>query len=147
MEQSVSQAAGTVLPGAGLWLRTGPPGQSNAGEALSGLKASNDSATAVPPITHAFPSPPPLSPFLSLDLIKRLNKCTFLAPLPGCQPHADTEMGEDAAATVGPSAHPPGMTEEERQELQEELIKVRKGSRGRRSKGFTTGVGCKFSWN
>lgn len=54
-------------------------------------------------------------------------------------------MGEDAVTTVGPSASPPAMTEEERQELQEELIKVRKGSRGRRSKGFTTGIGSKFS--
>lgn len=55
-------------------------------------------------------------------------------------------MGEDAATTVGPSAPPPAMTEEERQELQEELIKVRKGSRGQRSKGFTTGIGCKFRY-
>ncbi|XP_029701130.1 tumor protein D52 isoform X3 [Takifugu rubripes] len=42
----------------------------------------------------------------------------------GSQPHADAEMGEDAVTTVGPSAFPPAMTEEERQELQEELLKV-----------------------
>ncbi|XP_010768331.1 tumor protein D52 isoform X4 [Notothenia coriiceps] len=34
------------------------------------------------------------------------------------------EVGEDAVKSVGPSPPPPGMTEEEQQELQEELVKV-----------------------
>ncbi|KAM4539648.1 tumor protein D52 isoform 2-T2 [Odontesthes bonariensis] len=39
------------------------------------------------------------------------------------QPESVPEMGEDAVTSVGPSS-PPAMTEEERQELQEELAKV-----------------------
>ncbi|XP_039676109.1 tumor protein D52 isoform X3 [Perca fluviatilis] len=44
----------------------------------------------------------------------------------GSQQHPDSvpEVGEDAATSVGPSSAPPAMTEEERQELQEELVKV-----------------------
>lgn len=44
----------------------------------------------------------------------------------GSQQHPDSvpEMGEDAVTSVGPSSPPPAMTEEERQELQEELVKV-----------------------
>ncbi|XP_044026659.1 tumor protein D52 isoform X3 [Siniperca chuatsi] len=44
----------------------------------------------------------------------------------GSQQHPDSvpEMGEDAVMSVGPSSPPPAMTEEERQELQEELVKV-----------------------
>ncbi|XP_070777471.1 tumor protein D52 isoform X1 [Enoplosus armatus] len=44
----------------------------------------------------------------------------------GSQQHPDSvpEMGEDAVTSVGPSSPPPTMTEEERQELQEELVKV-----------------------
>nr|XP_046273665.1 tumor protein D52 isoform X2 [Scatophagus argus] len=44
----------------------------------------------------------------------------------GSQQHPDPvpEMGEDAMTSVGPSSPPPTMTEEERQELQEELVKV-----------------------
>ncbi|XP_033492988.2 tumor protein D52 isoform X1 [Epinephelus lanceolatus] len=34
------------------------------------------------------------------------------------------EVGEDAVTSVAPSSPPPAMTEEERQELQEELVKV-----------------------
>ncbi|XP_041822819.1 tumor protein D52 [Melanotaenia boesemani] len=43
----------------------------------------------------------------------------------GSQEHPDSvpEMGEDAVTSVSPSS-PPAMTEEERQELQEELAKV-----------------------
>ncbi|XP_036001116.1 tumor protein D52 isoform X3 [Fundulus heteroclitus] len=40
------------------------------------------------------------------------------------QPDSVAEMGEDAVTSVGPSPLPPVMTEEERQELQEELAKV-----------------------
>ncbi|XP_070702337.1 tumor protein D52 isoform X1 [Pempheris klunzingeri] len=42
------------------------------------------------------------------------------------QQHPDSvpEMGEDAVTAVVPSPPPPAMTEEERQELQEELVKV-----------------------
>ncbi|XP_040909543.1 tumor protein D52 isoform X1 [Toxotes jaculatrix] len=42
------------------------------------------------------------------------------------QQHPDSipEVGEDAVTSVGPSSPPPAMTEEERQELQEELDKV-----------------------
>lgn len=40
------------------------------------------------------------------------------------QPDSVAEMGEDAVTSVGPSPPPPVMTEEERQELQEELAKV-----------------------
>nr|XP_043908418.1 tumor protein D52 isoform X2 [Solea senegalensis] len=42
------------------------------------------------------------------------------------QQHTDSapEVGEDAATSVGPSSPPPAMTEEERQELQEDLVKV-----------------------
>ncbi|KAM4725141.1 tumor protein D52 isoform 2-T2 [Anableps anableps] len=40
------------------------------------------------------------------------------------QPDSVAEMGEDAVTSVGPSPLPPIMTEEERQELQEELAKV-----------------------
>ncbi|XP_042363073.1 tumor protein D52 [Plectropomus leopardus] len=44
----------------------------------------------------------------------------------GSQQHPDSvpEVGEDAVTSVGPSPPPPAMTEEERQELQEELVKV-----------------------
>ncbi|XP_045914681.1 tumor protein D52 isoform X2 [Micropterus dolomieu] len=44
----------------------------------------------------------------------------------GSQQHPDSvpEMGEDAVTSVGPSLSPPAMTEEERQELQDELVKV-----------------------
>uniref|UniRef100_A0A8C9X5F4 Tumor protein D52 n=1 Tax=Sander lucioperca TaxID=283035 RepID=A0A8C9X5F4_SANLU len=44
----------------------------------------------------------------------------------GSQQHPDSvpEVGEDAVTSVGPSSAPPAMTEEERQELQEELVKV-----------------------
>ncbi|XP_060948797.1 tumor protein D52 isoform X2 [Limanda limanda] len=44
----------------------------------------------------------------------------------GIQQHPDSvpELGEDAATTVGPAPPPPAITEEERQELQEELFKV-----------------------
>ncbi|XP_022603061.1 tumor protein D52 isoform X2 [Seriola dumerili] len=44
----------------------------------------------------------------------------------GFQQHPDSvpEVGEDAVTSVGPSPPPPAMTEEERQELQEELVKV-----------------------
>ncbi|CAJ1083466.1 tumor protein D52 isoform X3 [Xyrichtys novacula] len=44
----------------------------------------------------------------------------------GSQQHPDSipEVGEDAATSVAPSPPPPAMTEEERQELQEELVKV-----------------------
>jgi len=47
---------------------------------------------------------------------------------PGFQEHPDSvpEMGEDAMTSVSPSSPPPTMTEEERQELQEELVKVRR---------------------
>ena len=42
-------------------------------------------------------------------------------------PDLPPEMGEDAVTSVGPSSPPPpAMTEEERQELQEELVKVRR---------------------
>ncbi|KAK5614198.1 Tumor protein D52 [Crenichthys baileyi] len=40
------------------------------------------------------------------------------------QPDCVAEMGEDAVTSVGASPLPPVMTEEERQELQEELAKV-----------------------
>ncbi|XP_022058021.2 tumor protein D52 isoform X2 [Acanthochromis polyacanthus] len=40
------------------------------------------------------------------------------------QPDSVPEVGEDAVTAVGPSPPPPAMTEEERQELQEELAKV-----------------------
>ncbi|XP_023268083.1 tumor protein D52 isoform X2 [Seriola lalandi dorsalis] len=44
----------------------------------------------------------------------------------GFQQHPDSvpEVGEDAVTSVVPSPPPPAMTEEERQELQEELVKV-----------------------
>ncbi|XP_074542355.1 tumor protein D52 isoform X3 [Halichoeres trimaculatus] len=44
----------------------------------------------------------------------------------GSQQHPDSipEVGEDAVTSVDPSPPPPAMTEEERQELQEELVKV-----------------------
>lgn len=42
----------------------------------------------------------------------------------GSQLQSDAEMGEDAVTSVSPPVAPPAMTEEERQELQEELIKV-----------------------
>lgn len=50
--------------------------------------------------------------------------------LPGSQQHPDSipEMGEDAVTSVSPSFAPPTLTEEERQELQEELVKVRRGN-------------------
>ncbi|XP_028453030.1 tumor protein D52 isoform X3 [Perca flavescens] len=41
-----------------------------------------------------------------------------------CHPDSVPEVGEDAATSVGPSSATPAMTEEERQELQEELVKV-----------------------
>lgn len=52
--------------------------------------------------------------------------------LPGSQHHPDSvpEMGEDAVTSVSPSFAPSPMTEEERQELQEELVKVRRGGSG-----------------
>ncbi|XP_029136708.1 tumor protein D52 isoform X2 [Labrus bergylta] len=40
------------------------------------------------------------------------------------QPDSIPEVGEDAVTSVTPSPPPPTMTEEERQELQEELVKV-----------------------
>ncbi|XP_035039038.1 tumor protein D52 isoform X4 [Hippoglossus stenolepis] len=44
----------------------------------------------------------------------------------GTQQHPDSvpELGEDAVTSVGPAPPPPAITEEERQELQEELFKV-----------------------
>lgn len=57
----------------------------------------------------------------------------FVSPasfdLPGSQKQPDSvpEMGEDAVTSVSPSFAPPVLSEEERQELQEELIKVRRG--------------------
>ncbi|XP_026155421.1 tumor protein D52 isoform X1 [Mastacembelus armatus] len=44
----------------------------------------------------------------------------------GPQQHAESvpEVGEDAMTSLGPSFPAPAMTEEERQELQEELVKV-----------------------
>ncbi|GAA6230019.1 tumor protein D52 isoform X1 [Lates japonicus] len=44
----------------------------------------------------------------------------------GSQQHPDSvpEVGEDAVTSVGSASPPPAMTEEERQELQEELVKV-----------------------
>ncbi|KAL7381952.1 hypothetical protein ABVT39_013981 [Epinephelus coioides] len=39
-------------------------------------------------------------------------------------PDSVPEVGEDAVTSVAPSSPPPAMTEEERQELQEELVKV-----------------------
>ncbi|XP_029370361.1 tumor protein D52 [Echeneis naucrates] len=44
----------------------------------------------------------------------------------GFQQHADSvlEEGEDAVMSVAPSSAPPTLTEEERHELQEELVKV-----------------------
>ncbi|XP_029938098.1 tumor protein D52-like isoform X1 [Salarias fasciatus] len=44
----------------------------------------------------------------------------------GTQEHSDSvpEVGEDAMASVGPPPSAPAMTEEERQELQQELAKV-----------------------
>ncbi|XP_028277801.1 tumor protein D52 isoform X2 [Parambassis ranga] len=44
----------------------------------------------------------------------------------GSQEHTDSvpEVGEDAVTAVSPSSPIPAMTEEERQELQEELVKV-----------------------
>ncbi|XP_069372969.1 tumor protein D52 isoform X2 [Paralichthys olivaceus] len=44
----------------------------------------------------------------------------------GTQQHPDSvpEVGEDAVTSVGPAPPPPALTEEERQELQEELVKV-----------------------
>uniref|UniRef100_A0A3Q3IT27 Tumor protein D52 n=1 Tax=Monopterus albus TaxID=43700 RepID=A0A3Q3IT27_MONAL len=44
----------------------------------------------------------------------------------GSTQHPDSvpEVGEDAVTSVGPSPPPPALTEEERQELQEELLKV-----------------------
>lgn len=44
----------------------------------------------------------------------------------GSQQHPDSvpEVGEDAVVVAGPSTLPPVMTEEERHELQEELVKV-----------------------
>ncbi|CAB1460558.1 unnamed protein product [Pleuronectes platessa] len=44
----------------------------------------------------------------------------------GIQQHPDSapELGEDAVTSVGPAPPPPAITEEERQELQEELFKV-----------------------
>ncbi|XP_063755513.1 tumor protein D52 isoform X3 [Eleginops maclovinus] len=42
----------------------------------------------------------------------------------GSQLHPAPEVGEDAVTSVGPSSPPPTMTEEEQQELQEELVKV-----------------------
>lgn len=52
----------------------------------------------------------------------------FLFCLPDSQQHPDSvpEVGEDAVTSVGPSPPPSTMTEEEQQELQEELLKVRK---------------------
>lgn len=57
--------------------------------------------------------------------------------LPGSQHHPDSvpEMGEDAVTSVSPSFAPSPMTEEERQELQEELVKVRRGVRDQRGHG------------
>ena len=54
------------------------------------------------------------------DELKILLLC-----LPGSEQHPDSipEVGEDAVTSVGP-APPSTMTEEERQELQEELLKV-----------------------
>ena len=69
----------------------------------------------------------------------------FLPPTPESQLHHDAEVGEDAVTTVRPSTSPPAMTEEERAELQEELIKVRKGSRGQRSSWFTTQKNCTYT--
>ncbi|XP_038156244.1 tumor protein D52 isoform X2 [Cyprinodon tularosa] len=40
------------------------------------------------------------------------------------KPDSVAEMGEDAVTSVGPAPLPPTLTEEERQELQEELAKV-----------------------
>lgn len=52
----------------------------------------------------------------------------FLFCHPGSQQHPDSvpEVGEDAVMSEGASSPPPTMTEEERQELQEELVKVRR---------------------
>jgi len=49
--------------------------------------------------------------------------------LPGSQYHPDLvpEVREDAATSAGPFPTPPAMTEEEQQELQEALVKVRTG--------------------
>uniref|UniRef100_A0A3Q0SEE9 Tumor protein D52 n=1 Tax=Amphilophus citrinellus TaxID=61819 RepID=A0A3Q0SEE9_AMPCI len=51
---------------------------------------------------------------------------SFFFCLPGSQGHPDSvpEVGEDAVTSVGASASTPALTEEERQELQEELAKV-----------------------
>lgn len=52
----------------------------------------------------------------------------FFFYLPGAQEHPDSvpEVGEDAVTSVDPTSPPPALTEEERQELQEELVKVRR---------------------
>lgn len=61
--------------------------------------------------------------------------------LPGSQGHPDSapEVGEDAVTSVGAaSSTTPDLTEEERQELQEELVKVRRGQRfNRRDVGLS----------
>lgn len=53
------------------------------------------------------------------------SSCFYSVSSAGSQEHPDSapEFGEDAATSIDPSL-PPAMTEEERQELQEELIKV-----------------------
>ena len=56
--------------------------------------------------------------------------------LPGAQQHPDSvpEVGEDAVTSVSPTSPPPAaLTEEERQELQEELVKVRRNQGLKRS--------------
>lgn len=55
-------------------------------------------------------------------------------------------MGEDAATSVGPSFVPPALTEEERLELQEELVKVRQGSRVKGHVGVRTVNSNGASW-
>lgn len=50
----------------------------------------------------------------------------FCLPGSQLQPDSVPEVGEDAVMFEGASAPYPAITEEERQELQEELVKVRR---------------------
>lgn len=115
--------------------------------------------------------------FMSLQPKMRLYKCSVKADwhdlpsqrifgfiehslicLSGSQLHPDAvpEVGEDAVTSVSPPVSLTAMTEEERQELHEELIKVRRGDQG--SKSFknsgnhlgyvhTAGLNTQFRFN
>ncbi|KAK5855062.1 hypothetical protein PBY51_005201 [Eleginops maclovinus] len=73
-------------------------------------------------LSPAYSDTPPSSPAVQT----RDNRKEMERPAGrGCsQLHPAPEVGEDAVTSVGPSSPPPTMTEEEQQELQEELVKV-----------------------